>query len=169
MELGWQSLQCQRNWDKVTHLFNVIHGNAPVYLTNHMTVYPTSRQAHYLRAQNNVYLFACSLQKYRESFFPSSLSLWNKLPDKAKSSATLTDFKNHLSQVFPSNRPPTFFSIGPGYLSVLHTRLRLVGQSLLKAHLFKMDCVIFLHVFACVSSNENKTLFLHHKSKAYDT
>ena len=77
------------------------------------------------------------LQKYKDSFFPSSVSLWNKLPDKAKCSVTLTEFKNHLSQVFPSNRPPTFFSIGPRYLSVLHTRLRL-GQSLLKAHLFKI-------------------------------
>ena len=158
MELGWQSLQCRRNCHKLSYLFNIVRGNAPVYLRNHMTVCPTGRQAHYLRAQNNLYPFACHLQKYKESFFPSSVSLWNKLPDKAKSSVTLTEFKNHLSQVFPSNRPPTFFSIGPRYLSVLHTRLRL-GQSLLKAHLFKIG-LCDTPVCECGSGNENETHFL---------
>ena len=139
-------------------VFHQWSGHAPV--TPHLPL-PTSSLYQSLLVYSLVtdrLWYAVTILYIPVSFFPSSVSLWNKLPDKAKSSVTLTEFKNHLSQVFPSNRPPTFFSIGPRYLSVLHTRLRL-GQSLLKAHLFKIG-LCDTPLCECGSGNENETHFL---------
>ena len=64
-------------------------------------------------------------QLFRNSFIPSCISSWNKIPEHIRDSETITQFKRQLTNhMFKPIKIPCFYFTGPRSLSVIHARLR---------------------------------------------
>ena len=78
------------------------------------------------------------MELFNNSFLPSTIRLWNKLPSDIRQSSSLSIFKSKLLTHYGHPRVcPDWYNFGDRYASVLHTRLRL-GSSQLNSHLFKI-------------------------------
>ena len=64
----------------------------------------------------------CRLEIYKNSFFPSAISLWNSLPVEVRNIHDIGEFKRVITK---KSRPiPNHYFIGERKLSIFHTRLR---------------------------------------------
>jgi hypothetical protein len=96
------------------------------------------------------------LQLYRNSFFPSSIKLWNNLTPEIRSAPTVSSFKKSLINDVNLLKPSRYYSYGCRVLNVLHTRLR-HRSSNLNADLFRVNlindpgCVCGWVLFICWS------------------
>ena len=64
-------------------------------------------------------------------FIPSSVELWNSLPEQIRNTDNLSTFKHYLLTNYISTIPfPKYFAQGNRQLTVLHARLRNVSSSL---------------------------------------
>ncbi len=70
-------------------------------------------------------------ETYNKSFIPSSISLWNDLPNNVTELPTLGSFKSALNAHYI--KVPSVYYIGSRYVQILHSRLRL-GNSDLNGH-----------------------------------
>ena len=77
------------------------------------------------------------LLMYRNSFFPSSIKLWNALTPKIRSFPTVCSFKNSLINDVNLLTPPRYDLYGCKVLNVLHTRLRYISSNL-NADIFRV-------------------------------
>ena len=92
------------------------------------------RSTYNLRNADDLANFFTRTELFANSFFPSTIRLWNSLPDLAKNAQSLNMFKSFLySNV---DKPPSYFYTGNRYEQILHTRLRLECSSL-NDHLYK--------------------------------
>lgn len=90
-----------------------------------------------LRNANNLSTFATRTMRYKESYLPSSTSLWNSLPIELRNTPTLSSFKIKLNvHLSTKTVPPPWFSSGSRHANILHTRLR-INNPALNCHLFK--------------------------------
>ena len=80
------------------------------------------------------------LQLYRNSFFPSSIKLWNNLPLEIRSAPTVSSFKKSLINDVNLLKPSRYYSYGCRVLNVLHTRLK-HRSSNLNADLFRVNLI----------------------------
>ena len=66
---------------------------------------PVPAPLHYSRHYNKLNFKPpfCSTQAYSSSFFPSVISLWNSLPDEAKTSSSLSSFRQIISLLSSQN------------------------------------------------------------------
>ena len=80
-------------------------------------------------------------KRYRDSFLPSSIKLWNDLPLDIRQSASLEIFKSTLKNTLLSvDFQPDYLSYGKRLPQICQTQLRL-GHSRLNAHLFRFNLV----------------------------
>ena len=106
----------------------------PPYLANMSIPLVSSVQPYSLRNANHMRTPTVNTARYGSAFYPSSVSLWNQLPNFIRSLAPLQPFKSALAQhLFPS-RPPAYWRAGERMCTIHHTRLRM-GHSTLNAHL----------------------------------
>jgi hypothetical protein len=64
----------------------------------------------------------CRLQTSSKSFFPSTIKLWNSLPDSVKSLPTFSKFKKAIQPVqIPVD---SFYNIGDRKTNIIHTKLK---------------------------------------------
>ena len=84
-------------------------------------------------------MFGLGLLCTKNSFLPSTISVWNSLPDEAKLVDNISDFKMALDINKPRSNP--LFYYGKRRQQVLHTRLRTNCSSLNK-HLYDRNLVI---------------------------
>ena len=90
--LGWPPLQERRANLKLLMLFK-IRNNIVYAPQEDLIPLRTPRRPHnYFIPQSNV-------ETHLQSFFPSSIRLWNSLPENIKSSDSLTSFKSAISKV----------------------------------------------------------------------
>jgi hypothetical protein len=80
----------------------------------------TCKQTH------NISQYKCRTEKFKKSFFPSTILLWNTLDIDIRNSTSLSNFKLKINKIY---RPLCYnkwlnFSL-TRKASVLHTRLRL--------------------------------------------
>ncbi len=90
-QLEWPSLEQRRRTADVTLLYKVMNHLVAVpanYCPTLATVRST-RHSH----QQKLNTFQCSINAYRYSFFPRTVSCWNHLPETAVTAASLDDFK----------------------------------------------------------------------------
>ena len=80
----------------------------------------------------------CRTSIYNQSFFPSSLKLWNNLPNHIRETDSLTGFKSHISA--RKVKAPNYFSAGNRKLNIIHTQLR-YSNSRLNADLYKFGLI----------------------------
>ena len=90
------------------------------------------------RQQFDLPHFRARTDLFDNTFFPSTIRLWNQLPLDVRNSTSIYSFKSKITH-YPI-RPikyPELYNIGNRVLSIHHTRLRL-DASQLNSHLFKI-------------------------------
>jgi len=75
-----------------------------------------------LRNRNNVIQRRFRLSTTERSFVPSTIALWNDLPDEIRESDTIWSFKSRITSVVEKMRH--YYEIGRRKRIILHARLR---------------------------------------------
>ena len=166
-ELGWQTLKERRNFHKLCLMYKIKNGLVPEYLA---AALPRQNVTGYnLRNNDNGTLpvVRTRLSCVKNSFFGSTISLWNKLEPDVRMKPTLYSFKMS-AKCCPRNSDflPDLYSNFFGRAAVNHTRLRL-GLSALNFHRFKYNFIDIMSCEKCGAAKEdNLHLFFH--CPAYD-
>jgi len=86
-KLNWQTLSCcHDHWKAITMfkiIYNLIAIPADIYFKPATTVYRTQGRSMKLKQPTT------RIDSYLHSFFPSSIRIWNSLPEDVISSTTL--------------------------------------------------------------------------------
>ena len=121
-ETGFQTLQARRTNRKLCMVYKIQNNLAPVYLNNLMPPMVSEMTQYPLRNANNISIPRCRLNIYKNSFFPSSITAWNTLPDEIKNIDQFNKFKVSIN---PRISPPSnYLSYGKRSLNIIHTQLR---------------------------------------------
>ena len=130
-ELGIEHLRSRRWFRKLCLFYKIIKSKSPPYLFN---LIPRSSRLHTTR-NSEITPFKVRHNFFKNSFFPSVISEWNKLNLEICNSASLEIFKKHLLNFIRPNSSNAFNMNNPLGLKLL-THLR-IGFSHLKEHKFK--------------------------------
>ena len=120
--------------------YKIRNNNAPSYLCDCLLPFERNENAYNLRNQTDYSNPFTRLQLYRNSFFPSSIKLWNNLTPEIRSAPTVSSFKKSLTNDVNLLKPSRYYSYGCRVLNVLHTRLR-HRSSNLNADLFMVNLI----------------------------
>ena len=93
-QLGWESLESRRTKAQLTMFYKIVNGLVDIPSDQYLT--PMSSRT---RSTNNrkFRLPSTSTSYYRNSFFPRTVSTWNKLPSTTADAPDLVSFKQGLS------------------------------------------------------------------------
>ena len=87
--LNWPTLEERRKRAKVTMVYRLMNGLVEIESDSLMPTKIRSTRGH----QRKFILPQSRLQTHQQSFFPSAVRLWNKLPSKIDNAASLEQFK----------------------------------------------------------------------------
>jgi len=138
-ELGWETLEERRCQQRLSTMHKIINNDAPAYLQN--TIPQNEHSRYNLRNQGNIPPIKCKSAAYQKSFFPQTIKDWNKLDKDTRNIETTESFKRQLTSKYRENSPPTWYSTGDRYFSMIHSRLRMLCSPL-NDHLFSHIHVI---------------------------
>ena len=150
-ETGFEKLSVRREKSKLILFFKIIHGEAPQYLSYLLPDSVDTRNRYNVRSRMNLSLFRTRTNLFDSSFFPSTVRLWNKLPQNIRNSEDHVEFKKKLNRGTKSVNK--LFYRGERGLAVSHARLRM-GCSKLNSDLFKKG-LIASPKCACGNGNED--------------
>ena len=139
-EVAWDTLADRRKKHQLIQFWKIMNGLAPLYLHNIIPPRICDTVPYNLRANQNLTSIACKTEKYKRSFLPSTVHLWNELPTNAKAVLSINTFKKELDSLFNKPTKYSHFSYGQGRSAVHLTRLRL-NFSQLNYHLFQHHCI----------------------------
>ena len=91
-----------------------------------------------LRIADDIQTLHTCTNLYYISFFPSTKSVWNSLPEDTKQSPSISSFKFRHNRDL--NKPPKYYNTVTRIGQLLHTRIRLECSSL-NAHLYRKNIV----------------------------
>ena len=135
-ECGWEKLETRREKHKLIQLYKIKNNLTPDYLSSLLP--PVHQQQHNYNTRNsqNMVSYHCRTAYHHNSFFPSSVRIWNNLPQNIKESKSLASFKKALSSHYNQNKVPCYYyNVDSRRAEILHARLRMRCTSL-KQHLF---------------------------------
>ena len=132
-ETLWESLQSRRSFHRLSLMFTIVHNTAPVYLRNLLPAYRNDLTNYNLRNRRNLTAPQGRLEVTRNSFFPSTVSSWNNLPQQVRDLPSINAFKSNHKNRLP--KPNFLYNIGERLNQIIHARLR-IGCSLLKFDLY---------------------------------
>ena len=157
-ELGLESLQDGRWYRKLCVFYKILNNMSPKYLND---IIPSTTKKYSSRNANNIPLVRANTNYFMDTFFPSTLTQWNKLDLGIRKSNSLNIFKSRLlrfvrpleNSVFTCHNP-----IGITYL----TRITL-GFSHLCYHKFKHGFLDAIDPLCSCSTGIENTVpyFLH--------
>ena len=123
--LKLQTIRERRDYFLCVLMFKCIHGLAPHYLSNDVTMHVDMHGYDTRSAENmDLYIPRCTKEIYKRSFSYKGSSLWNKLPTWVKESTSLNDFKHNyrLLNGWMHSKVIVPFTCTPiAYLSMLFT------------------------------------------------
>ena len=153
-ETGWQTLAKRRGTSKLILMYKQENGLVPNTLCSIISVPARSDIARYnTRQQFAIPHFRASTGLF-ESFFPSTVRLWNQLPLHTRNSTLLQMFKSKLYQpVIKPIKFPQLYNFGDRYFAAQHIQLH-IGSSQLNYHLFEIG-VKYTAQCSCSFSNED--------------
>ena len=99
-DLGWEPLQQNRQFDRLTRLYKIQWGLVETDTGN--IVRPNDRRT---RGQQRLYQPTATVSEYKNSFFPRTTREWNLLPTHLTDAATLEEFRVGLGTVLPTLQP----------------------------------------------------------------
>ena len=95
------------------------------------------------------------MSSYENSFFPSTLKLWNELPLNIRNSSSVSQFKANVRS--PHLKPSNYLYVGERKYNILLTRLR-HNCSSLNSDLFNVNIIQFSNC-SCGALTENVNHF----------
>jgi len=104
-DLGWETLSDRRTCRKLTLLFEIQREKFPSYLCS---IVDTQQYNENSRYYNKMLLknFTCRSNKYKLSFFPSTINDWNKLDDITKKAVSVKSFRKKIfNKIRPKKNP----------------------------------------------------------------
>jgi hypothetical protein len=137
-EAGWEALEERRSKHKLILFFKMVKGLAPEYLSSMVPQSVGDISTYQLRNSSNLSNIPHRTSLYASSFLPSTINLWNSLPNEIKELDSLTAFKSYINRNKPKSNK--LFYHGKRRLQILHTRLR-TSCSSLNHHLFSKNIV----------------------------
>jgi hypothetical protein len=81
---GWSKLEDRRKSRKLNLFFKIENNMAPTYLSDCLPTIIGETVTCNLRNNDDYRTQRCRLQTSSKSFFPSTIKLWNSLPDSVK-------------------------------------------------------------------------------------
>ena len=159
IETSWDPLVVRRRKHKIIHFHKIVHGHCPSYLTNILPARHLNIHTHNTRRANDFCRVNCRTNLYKDSFLPSSVNLWNSLPDNIKHSPSINNLKAFLNTDTHSV-PKHYYYCNNRQGQIHHTRLRMNCSSL-NDHLFRRN-LIDSPLCPCKLSSETTEHFLLH-------
>ena len=92
LQCTWRSVKAQHRELCLIMLYKIIHGLVELNLLDYIIPAPHITRGHTMKfVQPAMYT-----DQYKYSFFPNSISLWNKLPSETATIVNLNDSYNHI-------------------------------------------------------------------------
>jgi len=114
-------------------MYKILYNLVPSYM---YSLLPENNNARYtLRNSSHQGNFHAMTNIFYNSYFPSTLRLWNELSESLGNAKPLDIFKRMLLNHYPTTNVPPYYFTCPRKLHVLQTRLRM-ESSCLKDNLF---------------------------------
>ena len=88
-----ESLKSKRWRRKLCHFYKILNEKSPSYLFN---LFPNLNRVHETRHSNNILAIHVKHDYFKNSFFSSSISEWNKVGWKIRNSESLSTFEKSL-------------------------------------------------------------------------
>ena len=126
-ELGWEALDHRRTFRRLTQFYKIINDLTPEYLK----IPALSLRFHLFGYSNDLKDIPSKNQRYRNSFFPDSVSLWNDLGPELRGSESLAVFKRNLLKLYRPPKKSLFNIYDNGIKWIFQLR---VGLSPLRSH-----------------------------------
>jgi len=124
-ELAWDELSSRRKVRKLEHFYKIVSNLTPNYLLELLPVTVSKRSNLSLRSNHNFCLFSCRTERFQQSFFPSTIRLWNSLDLESRNVTSLQTFKGKLRVKFFLPKYNKLFNCSLSRkASILHTRLK---------------------------------------------
>ena len=97
-ELGWESLDERRMFRRLTQFYKIMSGLTPEYLRTPIQ----SLHGHLFgeRFTNVLNTFFCRTDRFENSFFPNSVTMWNELGPELRGSVSLSSFKQSILKIY---------------------------------------------------------------------
>ena len=157
-ESKMQTIAQRRDQAMLVMLYRIKNNLAPSYLTDLNPPINKDHIRYNLRNSLDITIPQVRLESFKRSFFPYTITLWNKLPENKRSLPSLDTFKNAISHKDKCN---VLYYYGKRWPSVHHARIRL-GCSKLNNDLHMNLHVINSSQCPCGYHTENASHFFFH-------
>ena len=157
-ELGWDSLGTRRSHQKLNLMFKIQNAIAPSYLIDSCPPLVGVNMNYNLRNAADIAAPPGVKQGYVNSFFPSTIKLWNQLDRSLKQCPSIDSFKYQLKKTKCLGKNKLYSKFN-GAKAINHTRLRL-GLSGLKAHRHAYNHIPHPNCDLCGARREDAMHFL---------
>ena len=139
-ELAWEELSVRRKIHKLCHFYKIVNKHTAPYLADLLPKLVNERSYIPLRTSQNITEYRCRTEKFKKSFFPSTISLWNSIDLDVRNSTSKVNFKAKVTKLYHSLRYDKWLNFSLSRkASVFHTRLRL-GHCALNGYLYSINC-----------------------------
>lgn len=172
-EAGWTSLYDRRQNRKILQFHKMFYQYTPAYLSN--LIPTTASEGHRYETRNSDHAFItpilCKTSFYKQSFLPSTINQWNKLPSDVRSNPSVSSLKLYLDRKVLTNIP-VYYNFGSRKGQIYHARLRMQCSSL-NDHLFRKNIVhsplclcgriesTYHYLFECMRYADIRRQYLH--------
>ena len=154
-DVSWSTLADRRTHVKLKYMHKIVHGNVPIFLSSVLPQVVGNVVPYRLRNRHNLTQFQCRTEKFRKSFFPDGIRLWNNLDEEIKSIDNIYEFNSKLPDM--NKRSRKLYNYGVRQYNIIHAQLRLQCSNL-KAHLYSLH-VIDDPTCCCTIANEDNFHF----------
>ena len=137
-EVRWPKLADRRTNIKLNLMHKIVNGNVPNYLSEVLPNLVGENLNYELRNRHNISGFKCRTEKFRKSFFPDSVQLWNNLDPTVKCITDRDAFNKSITNICSKSKK--LFNYGQRGVNIIHAQLRLQCSNL-KAHLFALHVI----------------------------
>ncbi|XP_052763343.1 uncharacterized protein LOC128223945 [Mya arenaria] len=96
-DLGWETLESRRTKAQLTMMYKIVNNLVDIQADSYLT--PSNRSTRTSNNRNFTQI-STSTSYYKFSFFPRTITEWNKLPSSIVEAPDLVSFKQGLSTVF---------------------------------------------------------------------
>ena len=144
-------MSIRRKIHKLSYFYKIVYNYSPLYLIELLPKLVNERSYIPLRSGHNISQYKCRTEKFKKSFFPSTISLWNTLDIDIRNSTSLSNFKLKINKIY---HPLCYnkwlnFSL-TRKASVLHTRLRL-GLIFVRLMTICIELIVVILLYAYVA------------------
>ena len=101
----------------------IVQENTPTYLKEHLPPLVSSTNPYHRRRPLQRQVPKHKTDTYRQSFFPSTTTLWNNSPENIQRTKSVSQVKHFLSR--NDRNPPPFFYNGSRKAQITHCKLHL--------------------------------------------